>query len=352
MNRRNFLTTAAAGAALPTLAASTVALAGAGSSSSSAKLKVLLPATPPELLAELAAVAPQADLVICRNQREALEQVANADACYGFVTPELIRAGKSLKWVQQGSAGVEHLMEIPELVDSSIVLTNMQRAYAPEIADQALGYLLAFTRGFSFFVRNLSDQKWGYDRKELVLDELPGKTMVIIGQGGIGSEIARRAAAFGMRILATDAKLLECPLTLAELHRPEALPSLLPQADVVVSAVPLTKVSRGMLGAKEFALMKPGVIFINVSRGKIVQTDALVAALDSGHVSAAGLDVTDPEPLPKGHPLWSRNVIITPHNAGHSTKVAQRRHNVLRENLRRFAAGEMLVNIVDKKVGY
>src|SRR5262249_30802189 len=132
----------------------------------------------------------------------------------------------------------------------------------------------------------------------------------------------------------------------------EAFHRLLPQADVVASAVPLTKESRRMIGEKEFEMMKAGVVLINVSRGGIVDTDALVRALELKHVAAAGLDVTDPEPLPKGHPLWSQNVLITPHSAGMSPGTERRRHEVFRENLGRFARGEMLINIVDKKVGY
>jgi phosphoglycerate dehydrogenase-like enzyme len=348
MNRRDFLAVSAVGA----VASAAVAHAATPVAAGSKRLKVLIPTVSSTELAELKAAAPGVELVACKNDQEALGQVVDADASYGFITPELIRAGRSLKWVQQPSAGVEHLMEIPELVDSQIILTNMQRAYAPEIADQALGYLLAFTRGLAHFVRVQPKQQWPKSQKEVVLDELPGKTLVVIGLGGIGSEIARRAAAFGMRVLATDPKVIDRPLSVAELHRPDTLHSLLPQADVVASAVPLTNVSRKMLGEKEFALMKSGVIFINVSRGGVVDTDVLVSALDKGHVAAAGLDVTDPEPLPTGHPLWTRNVIITPHNAGQSVGVARRRHEVTRENLRRFAAGEMLLNVVDKKVGY
>ncbi len=142
-----------------------------------------------------------------------------------------------------------------------------------------------------------------------------------------------------MRVLATDPKVLERPPFVDELHRPDAFHSLLPRADVVASAVPLTRDSRKMIGATQFALMKPGVILINVSRGGVIDTNALVEALDSKRVAAAGLDVTDPEPLPKGHPLWSRNVIITPHSAGQSPGGQRRRHDYFRENLRRFAVG-------------
>jgi phosphoglycerate dehydrogenase-like enzyme len=344
MNRRTFITASAVAASL--------APATASQARAAERLKVIIPATDPEPLSELQAVAPGSELVQCRNEGEAIERVVDADACYGFLTPRVIRAGKSLRWVQQPSAGVEHLMEIPELVRSAIILTNMQRAYAPEIADQAIGYLLAFTRSLTHFVRTQPSQEWRSSGPGVAFDELMGKTLLVIGLGGIGSEIARRAAAFGMRVLATDPKVLERPLFVEELHRPDAFHTLLPRADVLASAVPLTKASRKMIGSREFGMMKPGSILINVSRGGVVDTDALIAALDSKRLAAAGLDVTDPEPLPKGHPLWSRNVIITPHSAGQSPGGERRRHELFRENLRRFAAGEMLLNIVDKAVGY
>ncbi len=345
MNRRHFLAASTATTAL-------AAAAGTASARPSKELKVIIPPTKPDELADLKAVAPSVRLVECKNEQEAIAQVVDADASYAFISQAIIRAGKSLRWLQQPSAGVEHLIEIPELVQSEIILTNMQRAYGPEIADQAIGYLLCFTRSLTHFVRTQSKAEWPSTGPELVLDELAGKTLLVIALGGIGSEIARRAAAFGMRVLATDPKVLERPPFVDELHRPDAFHSLLPRADVVASAVPLTRESRKMIGGTQFALMKPGVILINVSRGGVIDTNALVEALDSKRVAAAGLDVTDPEPLPKGHPLWSRNVIITPHSAGQSPGGQRRRHEYFRENLRRFASGEMLLNVVDKKAGY
>jgi len=348
MNRRNFLAASATAATLTTVTAAATA-----TTRSAKGLKVIIPATPPAELAELESAAPGVELVQCRSEDEASDHAAaGAAACYGFISQRVLRAGKSLKWVQQPSAGVEHLIEIPELVESDIVLTNMQRAYGPEIADQALAYLLAFTRSLTHFVRSQPSQEWGSRQSAVVFDELMGKTILVIGLGGIGCEIARRAAAFGMRVLATDPKVWERPLFVDELHKPDQFHSLLPRANVVASAVPLTRASRKMIGAKEFAMMKPGVILINVSRGAVVDTNALVSALDGKQVAAAGLDVTDPEPLPKGHPLWSRNVIITPHTAGQSPGGERRRHEIFRENLRRFASGEMLLNVVDKKAGY
>ena len=344
MNRRLFLAASAS--------ASAVVAARPSMAQQSGRPKVIVPPTKPAELAELKAAAPALELVECQTEAEAIEQAPGAAACYAFITPGLIRAGKSLKWVQQASAGVETLLENSELVTSDIVLTNMQRVYGPEIADQAIAYLLAFTRSLTHFIRAQPSQVWGSREPGLVLDELAGKTMLVIGLGGIGSEIARRAYAFGMRVIATDPKVWERPLFVEKLYKPDAFHTLLPRADVVASAVPLTRQSLRMIGAREFGMMKRGVILINVSRGKVVDTDALVAALDRNQVAAAGLDVTDPEPLPKGHPLWSRNVIITPHSAGQSPGGERRRHEIFRENLRRFAAGEHLLNVVDKKAGY
>jgi phosphoglycerate dehydrogenase-like enzyme len=344
MNRRHFL---AATAAAATIAASQTAEARAPG-----RVKVLIPITPPDQLEELAAAGSNIELVPCRDEKEAIANAAGAHASYGFISAPLIRAGKELRWVQQPSAGVEQLMEIPELVEGEIILSNMKRVFGPPIADQAIGYLLAFTRGLAQFIHVQPSQEWRSRPPGVVLDELMGKTLLIIGLGGIGSEIAHRAHAFGMRVLATDPKVWEKPLSVAELHRPDAFHRLLPQADVVASAVPLTKQSLRMIGEKEFEMMKPGVVLLNVSRGRVVDTEALVRALASKHVAAAGLDVTDPEPLPKGHPLWSQNVVITPHTAGQSPGTDRRRHELFRENLGRFARGEMLLNVVDKKVGY
>ena len=326
----------------------TLATAVAASATARERTRVLIPDWEPERIEDLKTAVPGVELIVAKDS---LEQIRDVDAAFGFIDVAHIRAGKRLRWVQQGSAGVEGVVTIPELVERDITLTNMQRTFAPEIADQAIAYLLAFTRGLTHFIRRPPEGSRGRP-PEIVLDELQGKTLLVIALGGIGGEIARRAFGFGMRVLATDPKVIEKPLFVEELHRPDAFHRLLPRADVVASAVPLTPLSRKMIGGKEFGMMKRGVILINVSRGGVVDTAALIAALDQGRVAAAGLDVTDPEPLPVGHPLWTRNVVVTPHTAGQSPGGQRRAHELFRENLRRFAAGEMLLNIVDKKAGY
>ncbi len=356
MNRRAFLgATATATATAATLAAAPVAQGAMARARKSAqdRLKVLIPASmSADQIEDLKLAAPKVDLVPCENQGEALEQIEDADATLGFGSAEMIRKGQNLRWIQWNSAGVENIVFLPEMQDSDIVLTNMQRVFGPPIADQTVGYLLAFTRGLDHFIRTNPEHEWMRRPYTIDFDEVAGKTLLIIGLGGIGSEIARRAFGLGMRVEATDAKLLDAPRFVEKLHRPDAFETLLPKADVVASAVPLTPESRQMFNASTFGKMKQGAIFLNVSRGGVTDTEALVSALKSGQISAAGLDVTDPEPLPAGHPLWDENVIITPHSAGVSPGSDRRRYEVFKENLKRFSQGLMLLNVVDKKAGY
>ena len=177
--------------------------------------------------------------------------------------------------------------------------------------------------------------------------------MLVVGMGGIGSEIARRAKGFDMRVLATVRSARPAPDYVDELGTAADMDRYLAEADVVAVALPLTDETRGLFDAERFALMKAGAYFLNIGRGPIVDTDALLAALQSGHLAGAGLDVTDPEPLPADHPLWRQpKVIITPHVASRAELTMERRWSVFRENMRRFGAGEGLVNVVDKGAGY
>lgn len=264
---------------------------------------------------------------------------------------QYLTADSKLRWIQSNSAGVEGFLEIPDLRDSDIVLTNAKIIQGPEIADHAFALLLNFTRNLKAFNARMAEG-WNTDR-ELPMIELRGKTALVIGLGGIGTQIAQRAAAFGMTVLAVDPKDIPIHRDVAYVGKPDELDDLLPRADVVFSSVPHTPATEGLFGARQFELMKQDVYFINISRGKVVDTNALVAALESGKVRAAGLDVTDPEPLPTGHPLWTMsNVTITPHLATISDRLEERRTRLLRDNITRFATGRPLRNVVDKQVGY
>ena len=260
-------------------------------------------------------------------------------------------ADSKLRWIQSNSAGVEGFLAIPDLRDSDIVLTNAKIIQGPEIADHAFALLLNFTRNIKAFNAQMPEG-WNTNR-ELPMIELRGKTALVIGLGGIGTQIAQRAAAFGMTVLGVDPKDIPIHRDVAYVGKPDELDDLLPRADVVFSSVPHTPATEGLIGARQFELMKQDVYFINISRGKIVDTDALVAALESGKVRAAGLDVTDPEPLPSDHVLWTMsNVTITPHLATISDRLEERRMQLLRDNVTRFATGRPLRNVIDKQAGY
>ncbi len=320
------------------------------------KLKFMTGPVAPEVVAGLRQVAPNVELVVVKDAKEALARAPEADAMDGSLcTPAVLPAAKKLRWVQQFSAGVEQLIAIPELVaNDKVVLTNMRAMFGPNIADHVFALLLSLTRGLPHYQQLMQTETWEKrGNAGIQLLELKDKTMLIVGLGGIGREVAVRAHAFGMQVVATDAKEMALPPYVSRLEPPQALKSMLPLADVVVIAAPLTGKTTGLIGPAELALMKPSAFYINVARGKIQDNQALAAALKAGKLAGAGLDVTEPEPLPKGHPLWKApHVIITPHVAGQSPGSVARRRALFTENMRRFAAGEPLLNVVDKKAGY
>jgi len=304
----------------------------------------------PDEVAELQTAAPGVSIVSASRETLAKE-AADADAILGTINPQLIRAGRKLKWVQSFSAGVEGYLS-PELKSSGIVLTNCKIIQGPNIADHAMALLLTLTRGTDTAVLNRAGEDWGRGRYSGLI-ELNGKTAVVIGVGGIGMQIAVRARAFGMRVIGVDPEDIPYAPAVEKMIPPDELDSVLPEADVVFVAAPSTTLSRKMMGARQFDLLKTGAYFIAVSRGALYDTEALVRSLDSKRVAGAGLDVTDPEPLPKGHALWKfGNVIVTPHVAGQSDLVQFRRMALLKENVRRFADGKPLLNVVDKAKEY
>lgn len=307
----------------------------------------------PDRMQVLKGISPQIEIVVAEGGAQWQSLRADSEVWFGGYTPDDLRAAKKLKWIQYGAAGVEKIL-YPELVNSPILLTNAKGCYAPEISEHVFGLLFGLTRGIANQIRNMREHRWAATPTRPM--ELHKLTMGIIGFGGIGRETARRAKAMDMRVVAADIEPLysvHYPMA-DELHLVETgLTDVLKQSDVVVMAAPHTKKSEGMIGAKEFAAMKDGAYFINVCRGKLVQTPALVDALKSRKIAGAGLDVTDPEPLPPDHALWDMpNVIITSHIAGQSQFAYERVQDVFVENVRRFAAGLPLLNVVNKEAGY
>lgn len=304
-------------------------------------------------LAKLREIAPGARIEGASDDAAVLgRQLAGADVVVGACRPDNFAAAPGLRWYQAMSVGVENCVAVPGLADSGVLLTNMQRTSAPPIAEHAIAMTMALARGLPTYGRHQMAGQWqrgafGEAR------ELGGKTMLVVGLGGIGTEVARRADGLGMRVIATRNSGRMGPDFVARVGLPEDLLAFAAEADVVVNAAPLTTATTDLFDTEFFNAIKPGGYFINIARGRSVVQDDLVAALRSGQLGGAGLDVTDPEPLPAGHPLWSMpNVIITPHIAGNSDREDERSWLLINENLRRYVAGEAMLNVVDIERGY
>jgi phosphoglycerate dehydrogenase-like enzyme len=277
--------------------------------------------------------------------------MADIDAVYGQLTADEFASARQLRWVQSPSAGVEWMWRVPGLADSDIVVTNMRGAHAATIAEHTFALLLMQTRGLRAFEQHQRDHHWG--RGEMMLVGIKGLTMGIVGFGNIGRAIARRATGFEMRVLAVDAEPVPAGEGVAEVWPLSRLDDLCCESDVLAIAAPMTPTSRGMIGEAQIRQLKRGAYILQMSRGGIVDESALVDALEEGHLGGAGLDVTETEPLPVGHPLWTApNLVITPHSSAASRLTYELVWSILSENLRRFMRGEALMNLVDKRRGW
>ena len=293
-----------------------------------------------------------ADIVVARSAEEFEKAIPEADAIIGGISKEQFSKAKNLKWVQSLSAGVEAYSFWPEFMASDVQLTNCKVVQGPTIGDHAFALLLSMTRGMNDYIANRRQWKSRADAPG-GMTELPGMTAVIIGMGGIGTQIAQRAHGFGMQVIGVDPKDIPVSIFAPTIVPPDRLDDVLPKADVVFVAAPLTPESEHMIAAKQFDLMKQGAYFVAVSRGRLYDKGALIKAIDSKKLAGAGLDVTDPEPLPADDPLWEfENIVITPHVASHARGSDVRRLGVVAGNVGRFARGEPLTHVIDKSVGY
>jgi phosphoglycerate dehydrogenase-like enzyme len=304
-------------------------------------------------------------VVNAATEADALAAIPDAEAFFGKITPQLLAAARKLKWVQSPTASLEHYV-FPELIAHSCQLTNMRGLFSDVIADHVFGFILCFTRNFPTYIRNQQEGKWApvggeeervafqtgpahvsaIDRAHRSLSDL---TLGIVGLGSIGAEVAKRGAVFGMHVVAIDPMQNKPPAGVSAVWPANRLPVLLAASDFVVIAAPHTPETAKMFRRAQFQLMKPTAYLINIGRGAIVDLADLTAALEAKEIAGAGLDVYETEPLPADHPLWKMpNVILTPHVAGYSPRIAERHLGVLLENVRRFRHFEKLLNVTDK----
>jgi len=323
-----------------------------------------------EQLQKLRSVSPY--LMVNQRQCHSPEEIAAAldastEALCTFRLPDDLSIAPSLRWVQVASAGVNHLLDHP-IMESDILLTNASGIHATSIGEWVLAMMLNLTKRWPWKLALKSGHGWPQDREFITSgDELWGKVVGIVGYGSIGREVARLCQGLGMRVLAAkrdprdrwdrgyclpgrgdpEGRIPEA------LYGPDGLTEMLSQCDYVVIAAPLTRETQGLIGAEELAAMKPSAYLINIARGGLVDEEALVEALRCRRIAGAALDVFTEEPLPSTHPLWELpNVLLTPHISGAAPSYNDRLSDLFAENLRRYVAGESLLNLVDKKRQY
>ncbi|HMO56299.1 MAG TPA: D-2-hydroxyacid dehydrogenase [Roseiflexaceae bacterium] len=271
----------------------------------------------------------------------------------GFGVPyDLLQRMPKLRWMQQWGAGADRLLRHPAAAAMPFTLTNASGVHAVPISEQILGYMLMFARGLHHAVRAQQRNEWWRPQRSEVF-ELAGKTLLLIGVGAIGEHTALVANALGMRVEGIRRDATQHVAGVAAMYGPEALAARLPQADMVVLTVPLIEETRNLIDAAALARMKPTSYLINIGRGGTIDETALAAALRSGQIAGAALDVFAEEPLPAASPLWVLdNLITTGHYAGNTQRYHERSTAIFFENLRRYRAGEPLINLVDKQIGY
>ena len=326
---------------------------------------VIHPAVDAARLARIREAAGPMQVVNAPDAAEAAAALVDADAFFGKITPPLLAGAKRLRWVQAPTASLEHYL-FPELVEHPCALSNMRGLFSDVIADHVLGFVICFARNFHTYIRRQQQALWEPVGGEAARSDFlsgPGVassidlshlhladcTLGIVGCGQIGAETARRAAAFGMTVVAVD-PVATAVAGVCEVWKPDRLSELLAASDFVAIAAPHTPETYKLFRLQQFHQMRRPAYLINVGRGVIVDLEDLTTALKAGLIAGAGLDVFEVEPLPAAHPLWGMpNVIITPHVAGTSPRIAERHTQVLLENIRLFVAGRPQATLVDKR---
>ncbi len=313
---------------------------------------VMLPpqtATTRDWGARLAAEVPEARVVVAEDAETAAREIVDAEAAFGWLGADLLSKATRLRWLQAPQAAPAAGYYYPELIAHPLAVTNFREIFNDHISAHILSFVLAFARGLHVYIPQQLRREWKKPSEDLGVVHLPEATALIVGVGGIGAETARLLAAFGVTVLATDARRASAPAGVSEMHPPEALDALLPRADFVILTVPHTPATEGFFNRDRFAKMKKSAFFINIGRGMTTKLDHLVEALNAGTIAGAALDVYEQEPLPAAHPLWTMpNVLMTPHMAGYGPYLNDRRFQIMVDNCRSFAAGRALRNEVNK----
>lgn len=307
-------------------------------------------------LALLEQLPPETNLAV-GNTMEAFERLADdADVILswsmsGKLLREVFLSAPRVKWVHSRSAGLDTVL-FPELAASPVPLTNGRGVFSQSLGEFALGVILYFAKDFRRMVRNQEAGVW----EQFDVEEISRQTVGIVGYGDIGRAVATRVRAMGMQVLALKRHgppLYNVDPLVNQIFRPEDREEMLARCDYIVAAAPLTAETRGLIGEREFAVMKPNAVVINVGRGPVIDEAAMVKALTERRIKGAGLDVFDTEPLPAGHPFYKLdNVLLSPHCADHTSDWTEQAMRFFLAQFERYRKGEPLVNVVKKELGY
>jgi phosphoglycerate dehydrogenase-like enzyme len=315
-----------------------------------AKLKlVVMWETAPGMAERVRPQVPAYDVALATAPDRLVKEIADADAVFGRLPKAPFLAAKRLRWVQSIGVGFETML-YPEMIESDVIITNTAGAFDAAMAEHAFALLLSLTRAMRVYHDLQGTRGWS---REAPVVQLAGKTMGVLGLGTIGRAVAVRARAFGMRVIALDAQVKSPPEGVDAVYGPDRMETVFGESDAILVGLPLTERTKGLVNRERLRMMKPTAYVVNIARGPIIAEADLIEALKAGEIAGAGLDVFEQEPLPKESPLWDMpNVVITSHVAGRSQEGVENIETLLVENLRRFAKGEPLMNVIDKRLGY
>ena len=315
--------------------------------------KIVLAGEYGTLAEELRAEHPGVTFTVATSDAEQAAQVVDADAIYGWPTREAFLAAERLRWIQRTGTGINQIMDLPELVESDVVLTNSRGPHALPMANHVFAMMLSLAHGMPALMDAQRDHDWHAAKHIPPFVDLDGRVVGILALGDIGKAVARRAVGFGMEVYAVDKHPETPPPGVSGLWGLDRLDDLLEISDWFVITAPLTAETRGLIDSRRLGLLKRGAYVIVISRGKIVDEEALVERLQSGHLGGAGLDVMAVEPLPEDSPLWDMdNVVLSSHLAARSPDAMAGARENFKENLRRFLANEPFIYVCDKRAGF
>ena len=304
-----------------------------------------------ELRTRIKNAAPGYNVTEVQRDTISVEDLIDSDIVFGRIPPHLLPDLKKLKWMHLGSAGADGLTDISMYGNDSVIVTKSSGTFGIPISEHIMGMMIALSRGFIYYHKKQLTNEWCGTFPDF--HNIHGSTVLIIGLGDIGTEVSKHLTGFGCKIIGLRRDISKPHETIEDIRPISKLHESLPEADYIIICAPGTPETNKMFGRDEFEIMKSRAIIINIGRGMIIDSDALTDALNEGKIAGAGLDVTDPEPLPNDHPVWqAKNVLITPHVSAASQLTTQRRVNIFIDLLTRYVNGNEMYNKVDFEAGY